>query len=159
MSTETGQVQTLAGAWVVLSNQPALTMSFSLTVTEARHLSTEQTGLYRFATTAVRFPLPRTVKLQEVHLVDHSGRLVNAWVAEAGFFGEAEDLQSTGIAELSLPVEGYRPRTDEVWFLLQLFNTGTEPDTAFVAGPFTASIRYSVLGFTLTREFTWDPCD
>jgi len=144
---------------VSIYGEPALTMTFSLTTTEERRLGTAETGLYTFVTTAVRFSLPRIIRLEAVDLVDQSGQydMVDAWVVKAGFTGEAEDLEGTGLAELATPVAAYRPRSEEVWLLLQLLNKGVGPDSSRLAGPFTLHLRYTLLGIPLTREFSWAP--
>jgi len=146
---------------VSISGEPVLTMTFSLTATEDRRLGTAETGLYTFVTAAVRFPLPRVVRLEAVDLDDQSGQydLVDAWVVEAGFNGEAEDLEGTGLAELATPVTAYRPQSEEVWLLLQLINKGGGPDSSTLAGPFTLHLRYALLGIPLTREFSWGSSD
>jgi len=147
---------------VSISGEPVLSMTFSLMVTEDRRLGTAETGLYTFVTAAVRFPLCRVVRLEVVDLDDQSGQynLVDAWVVEgAGFNGEAEDLEGTGLAGLATPVEEYRPQSEQVWLLLQLFNKGSGPDSSTFAGPFTLHLRYTLLGIPLTREFSWGSSD
>ena len=149
---------TLLILMIILRPEPRLSETFGATS------APPPDALPIFASVKIDFssPLRRLVVLKNVEFRDSSGTytLVQPWV-NAGVGGGvfyAETLDEYKGFEL-VDVPGYRLRDVGLMVILKLQPTGTTRSSHPYAGPNQIILKYTLAGWPITRQLSWDPND